>query len=295
MYFFDTKLKCEYERWKKILGEDDPYASKNTVGIHEVLRAHFLILDFFSFEQDGEGVGGIGPKDINMLHSATYRQFVSLDGKGKWPTPFEKCATLMYGIVKDHPFQDANKRTGFLVALLFLERINRIPKIKQREFEDFVVEVADNQLEKYVRYKALHRVVQDPEVQFIAEFLKKNTREVDRRQYTVTFNELNQILKRYGFELGSPKGNYIDVVKVIYRQKYLGILGPKVRVEERICQIGFPGWKRQVTKAALRTVRETTGLTAEKGYDSKAFFLDLDPLHALIDTYSEPLRRLADR
>lgn len=295
MHFFDTKLESEYQRWHNTIGADDPYATKDTIGIHDVLRAHFFILDFFSAEKNGEGVGGVGPKDVNMLHSAVYRQFVSLGGKEKWPTPFEKCATLMYGIVKDHPFHDANKRTGFLTTLLFLERMGRIPRIKQKEFEDFVVEVADNQLAKYPRYKDIQQTVQDPEVQFIADYLKRNTREVDRRQYTVTFNELNQIIKKYSFELVSPKGNYIDVVRVGYRPKFLGLLGPKVRTEERVAHVGFPGWKKQVTKAALKTIRESTGLTAERGFDSKTFFQGADPLHALIDTYAEPLRRLADR
>jgi len=295
MLFYDTNLEREYKRWAVIVGDDDPYHSKNTIGIHDVLRSHFLILDFFSLEKQGEGVGGVGPKDLNMLHSAVYRQFVSLGGKEKWPTPFEKCATLMFGIVKDHPFHDANKRTGFLTTLLFLERLGRIPTIKQKEFEDFVVEVADDQLPKYARYREMKASLQDPEVQFIADFLKRNTRALDHQTYTVTFHELNQILKGYGFELSAPKGNYIDVVEVEYRPKYLGLIGPKVRSERRLAQVGFPGWKRQVTRGALKTIRDVTRLTAQNGYDSKTFFQGADPLHKLIDTYAEPLRRLANR
>lgn len=295
MLFYDAALEREYFRWVGKIGSDDPYKSRSTIGLHEVLRAHFLILDFFSQDQNGEGVGGVGPKDIDLLHSAVYRQFVSFGGKDKWPSPLEKCATLMYGIVKDHPFHDANKRTGFLTMLLFLERLRRVPRIKQKEFEDFVVEVADNQLDKYARYRDLRLVSQDPEVQFIADYLKRNTREVDHRSYTVTFHELNQILKPYGFELVNPRGNYIDVVQISHRPRFLGLLGRSVRIESRIAQIGFPGWKRQVTKAALKTVREATGLTAANGYDSKTFYQGADPLHSLIDTYAEPLRRLADR
>lgn len=295
MLCFDGSLEKEYQRWLKAVGSDDPYATKATIGIHDVLRAHFLILDFFAQDRNGEGVGGVGPRDLNLLHSACYRQFVSLGGKDKWPTAFEKCATLMFGIVKDHPFHDANKRTGFLTTLLFLGRIDRMPKIKQKEFEDFVVEVADDQLSKYPRYRELRETVQDPEVQFIADYLKRNTREVERHAHTVTFHELNQILKVHGFELSTPKGNYIDVVRVEHRPKYLGILGPSVRTEVRLAQVGFPGWKRQVTKGALKTVRDATRLTPQNGYDSRTFFQGADPLHALIDTYAEPLRRLANR
>lgn len=293
MDFLNTEVEGEYLRWSGLIGRDDPYTSKDTVGLNQVLKAHFLIVDFFA--QEGEGVGGVGPKSVDLLHSAIYRQFVSFGGTDKWATPLEKCATLLFGLIKDHPFHDANKRTAFLVTLLQLERLGRVPRIKQREFEDFVVEVADNQLHKYARFRDAKDQADEPEIRFIADFLKRNTRDIDRRSYTVTFHELNQIIKKYGFELVSPSGNFINLVQVEFKPKILGILGPKIRRETRLAQIGFPGWKKQVGKGALKTVRDATRLTAENGYDSKTFFQGADPLHVLIDTYAEPLRRLADR
>lgn len=293
MDFLHQDIEREYQRWVALVGADDPYATRNTIGLHQVLRAHFLIVDFF-VEQD-YGVGGIGPKSVDLLHSSIYRQFVSFGGKDKWPGMYEKCATLLFGLVKDHPFHDANKRTAFLVTLFQLDRLNRTPRVSQREFEDFIVEVADNRLAKYTRFRDLAKEEEDAEVLFIAEFLKRNTREKDKRVYTVTYHELNQILKRYGFEMVNENKNFIDVVRVEHKPKYLGVVGPTVRKEYRLAQIGFPGWKKQVGKGALRTAREATGLTAERGYDSQTFFQGADPLHTLIDMYSEPLRRLADR
>ena len=108
MEFLNADVEREYARWVALVGVDDPYTSRNTVGLHQVLRAHFLIVDFFS--QEGGGVGGVGPKSLDLLHSAIYRQFVSFGGKDKWAEPLEKCATLLFGLVKDHPFHDANKR-----------------------------------------------------------------------------------------------------------------------------------------------------------------------------------------
>lgn len=293
MEFLHSDIEREYLRWVSLIGSDDQYATRNTVGLHEVLRAHFLIVDFF-VEQD-YGVGGIGPKSVDLLHSSIYRQFVSFGGKDKWPGVYEKCATLLFGLVKDHPFHDANKRTAFLVLLYQLYRLNRTPRVSQRVFEDFIVEVADNRLAKYARYRELARDEEDAEIHFIADFLKRNTREIDKRAYTVTYHELNQILKRYGFEMVNQNKNFIDVVRVEHKPKYLGIVGPNVRKEYRLAQIGFPGWKKQVGKGALKTVRESTGLTAQRGYDSQTFFQGADPLHTLIDLYSDPLRRLADR
>lgn len=293
MDFLHPDIEREYRRWVVLVGADDPYATRTTIGLHEVLRAHFLIVDFF-VEQD-YGVGGIGPKSVDLLHSSIYRQFVSFGGKDKWPDMYEKCATLLFGLVKDHPFHDANKRTAFLVTLFQLDRLNRTPRVSQRDFEDFIVEVADNRLAKYPRFRDLAKEEEDAEVLFIADFLKRNTRKIDKRSYTVTYHELNHILKRYGFEMVNQNKNFIDVVRVEHKPKYFGIVGRAVRKEYRLAQIGFPGWKKHVGKGALKTVREATGLTAVRGYDSQTFFQGADPLHTLIDRYSEPLRRLADR
>ncbi len=293
MDFLHTDIEHEYMRWVELVGPDDPYVTRDTIGLHEVLRAHFLIVDFF-VEQD-YGVGGIGPKSVDLLHSSIYRQFVSFGGKDKWPDMYEKCATLLFGLVKDHPFHDANKRTAFLVTLFQLDRLNRTPRVRQREFEDFIVDVADNRLDKYPQFRDLAKKKDDAEILFIADFLKRNTREINNRAYTVTYHELNQILKRYGFEMVNQNKNFIDVVRVEYKPKIFGIIGPVVRKEYRLAQVGFPGWKKQVGKGALKTVREATRLTTQQGYDSETIFQGADPLHKLIDTYSEPLRRLADR
>lgn len=293
MEFLHSDIENEFLRWSALFGDDDPYISDDTIGLHDVLRAHFLIVDFF-VEQD-YGIGGIGPRNNDLLHSSIYRQFVSFDGKDKWKDKYEKCATLLFGLVKDHPFHDANKRTAFLVTLYQLDKFGRTPILSQKEFEDFIVDVADNQLKKYPRYREISKSSEDPEIYFIADFLKRNTREVDTRSYTVTFHELNQILKGYSFELVNPNKNFIDVVRVEYKPRILGIIGATIRKEYRLTQIGFPGWKKQVGKGTLKSVREATRLTPERGYDSKTFFQGADALHVLIDIYSEPLRRLANR
>ncbi len=86
------EIAAEYERWVTMIGRADPYLSKVTIGIHEALQAHFLLIDYF-YEKK-EGIGGIGPKDTNLLHSALSRQFVQFGGKPKWNDRINICATL---------------------------------------------------------------------------------------------------------------------------------------------------------------------------------------------------------
>jgi death-on-curing family protein len=291
MQFLHGEIEREYQRWLKQVGDHDPYTSRNTVGLHDVLRAHFLIADFFLENQ--YGIGGVGPKSMHLLHSAIYRQFVAFGGTEKWPEPYEKLATLLFGLVKDHPFHDANKRTALLIALYQLDRLGRTPTLKQKEFEDFVVEIADNRLAQYARFRQLSDEEEDGEVKFIADFLKRGTRAADNRHYTITFRELRNRLRRLGHDLVNADAGYIDVVRLETGRKYL--VGPVVTKARRVCQINFPGWKRQVGRGTLREVRDQCGLTELWGYDSAVFYGDADPLEALIDEYREPLRRLASR
>ena len=58
-------IQNEYDRWLALIGPADPYYSKFTIGLHEVMQAHFLLADFFS--SAGEGIGGVGPKNMNLL------------------------------------------------------------------------------------------------------------------------------------------------------------------------------------------------------------------------------------
>ena len=143
-------IRAEYLRWVGIVGEADPYTGPNTLGIHDVLKAHFLIADFFFAE--GEGLGGLGPRDVQLLHSTLYRQHIAFESTQKWDSHYEIAASLLYGLIKDHPFHDANKRTAFLATLYYLFTKGCVPTISQKLYEDFTVEIADDKPGKYARY-----------------------------------------------------------------------------------------------------------------------------------------------
>lgn len=293
MEYLAPPIKKEYERWVAQIDDVDPYAGANSIGIHDVLRAHFLVADYFY--KENEGIGGIGPKNLDLLHSALYRQFIGFGGVTKWTYKFDVCATLFYGLIKNHPFHDANKRTAFLVCLYHLQKIGRCANAPQKEFENLTVDIAENQLLKYPRYKRLNkRRKKNPEILFISDFLKRKTRNIDKRFYSITYNQLQTILKGYGFSLSNPHGNCIDIVMFVKKRSFLG-LGEKKTYEQKIGQIGFPGWKSQVGKGAINTVRKVTRLLPEKGFDSQSFFKGADPMQALVDEYRGPLERLADK
>jgi death-on-curing protein len=64
--------------------------------------------------------GGLrGPRDPVLLDSALARPR-QLFAYGK-PSLFELAAAYAFGLVRNHPFGDGNKRVGFATAVVFLE------------------------------------------------------------------------------------------------------------------------------------------------------------------------------
>jgi len=63
--------------------------------------------------------GAAGIRDEGMLDSALGRP-ENLFAYGK-PTVFELAAAYAFGLAKNHPFIDGNKRIGFATGILFLE------------------------------------------------------------------------------------------------------------------------------------------------------------------------------
>lgn len=69
-------------------------------------------------EQLAEHGGAEGVRDSGLLSSALARP-MNLAEYDK-PSVFDLAATYATGIVRNHPFVDGNKRTGFLAAYMFL-------------------------------------------------------------------------------------------------------------------------------------------------------------------------------
>ncbi|MBM3853147.1 MAG: type II toxin-antitoxin system death-on-curing family toxin [Verrucomicrobia bacterium] len=81
-----------------------------------VLREVVLLMHEQSLAQFG---GSTGLRDEGLLDSALGRP-PNLFAYGQ-PTLFDLAASYAFGLVKNHPFVDGNKRAGFVVAVAFLE------------------------------------------------------------------------------------------------------------------------------------------------------------------------------
>lgn len=70
-------------------------------------------------EQLAEHGGGMGLRDLGLLESALSRP-VNLAAYGT-PDIADLAAAYGFGIARNHPFIDGNKRTAFVASALFLE------------------------------------------------------------------------------------------------------------------------------------------------------------------------------
>lgn len=82
---------------------------EDALAIHDVSLARF---------------GGLaGLRDEGLLESALVQPFQTFGGTELYPTLAEKAARYAYGITKNHPFLDGNKRTATACMGTFL-RLN---------------------------------------------------------------------------------------------------------------------------------------------------------------------------
>ena len=75
--------------------------------------------------------GGHGIRDEGMLESALARpQNLAACGE---PTVFDLAASYAFGLARNHPFIDGNKRTAFVASVLFLRLNGQVFEAEQAE------------------------------------------------------------------------------------------------------------------------------------------------------------------
>ena len=85
-------------------------------------KRQILMLHTALISQTG-GLDGI--RDEGLLESALNAPFQTFAEQDLYPTVLEKAARLGYGIIRNHPFLDGNKRIGAHAMLVFLD-INQL-------------------------------------------------------------------------------------------------------------------------------------------------------------------------
>ena len=108
--------------------------------LDEVLSLHEMQLGLFG--------GSHGIRDIGLLDSAIANVEATFGGEFLHQTVFEMAAAYLYGICRNHPFLDGNKRTAAAAAMTFLD-LNRIEvEASEDALYDLVIGVAEGRVSK---------------------------------------------------------------------------------------------------------------------------------------------------
>lgn len=82
-----------------------------------------------------------------MLESALERPHSGVENEEFYPSPEQKAAAIIESIVKNHPFHDGNKRTGYVLMRLTSMQNNLDIKTTMIDKYKFVIEIASGELE----------------------------------------------------------------------------------------------------------------------------------------------------
>lgn len=289
MKYFPDDLRAEFEFQVKnnpdIEGLDHPL-----INLSDTFRAYFILVHYFNDDSSGDSREKmcVGIRSVHLLASALGRQNITFGGRQKYRDPLDICATLFFGMVKNHSFADGNKRTALLILLYQLQLYGYFPKASKREFEKLVISVAESSIK--TKYRSHYRKVKkDPdwEVKLISRVLKQLVAKKDNTYHvSPTMKEFCAALEGIGVrcivENGKVKFSYTEPGKWLF-----------IPSTEHNYYVSFGGWTRTVGARTARDVLQALGL-----YDQFASYKDLlvgcEPLYELVDNFREPLRRLKD-
>lgn len=111
-----------------------------TLSKRQVLLLHSSLIEAFG--------GSDGVRDEGLLESALATPFQTLDGEPVYPSVQSKAAQLGFGLIRNHPFVDGNKRIGAHVMLVFLELNGIELHYNQQELIDIILSVASGETDR---------------------------------------------------------------------------------------------------------------------------------------------------
>jgi death-on-curing protein len=123
--------------------QTDPETTARKVALLTAVAAYFNMLALTEF---GGRVGA--ERQPGLVEQVVAAAFQTFEGVDPHPDPFAKPAMLMRGITQGHPFQDANKRTGFLTASYYLAQLGYelVEPVPEAQLIDLALQVSAGQM-----------------------------------------------------------------------------------------------------------------------------------------------------
>jgi len=223
--------------------------------------------------------GSIRPLYPDRLESAVARQDAGFGDARKYTRLHEITATLFFGLVTSHAFDNGNKRTGLVSALALLEKNGSSlgGQVTEDELYEVATRVADWKQTQQWGSTNPDRVVHDLSVWF-----KSNQTSTRTGFQAMRTKDFLQSLRALGCEVSLPDRSFVRVTP------------PPQNSSGRITKVVYRDEGREVPARLVKDVRKKLGLTPANGVYETEFF-QLEPaVDKFVVKYQEVLRRLAD-
>lgn len=87
-------------------------------------------------------------RDTVLLQSALERPAATLFGRDAYPDVYAKGAALLHSIVRNHALLDGNKRTGWVLCVLFFQLNGYEEHYDEDAMFDFILAIASGEVEE---------------------------------------------------------------------------------------------------------------------------------------------------
>lgn len=249
----------------------------------DLLAIHAALVE--DFKDSDDPVDPPGVRSHHLIGSTVSRQMTAHGDRLKYPTVDLAAAALMHSVVHNHCFFNGNKRTGLVALLVFLDSNSRIATCDEDELFRFTLRLAQ------------HRLVprhfdqrDDREVLAAAQWIRSNSRAVNKGERPITGLRLKRILRKLDCQYNAPagRGNRLEIRRTITERGRLR----RIRTRVLRTHIGYPGDGQEIARNTIHKVRDDLWLDEAHGIDSSAFYEAEALPDDFIQTYRTLLRRL---
>lgn len=269
-----------------------------TLSVEDVMELHELLCDNYQLLPDMEPISPRGIKNEHLLHSAVSRQLVGSGDFYKYNTIYRNCATLIYGLVKNHSFHNGNKRMGFLALIkhLYVNGLVLRPGLSHEEIYELLRTLADNDLVSHSKkfypkfYKSLGRLDEWDdviEIDYIAYWLRQSSESKlsKVKQARISLGDLKAMLEKKGCTFEQTRTN----IEISWRPNLLQSLLGK---NPKHFKMRVPNGKF-LTLNYIEHIRKEFDLSLNDGVDNVSFYDDENFLSQEIVSYKKIIYKLA--
>ena len=125
-----------------------------------------LFAEYMKEETEGNN-SAYEVRNTGKLESSITQPFQEIGGQELYPTLVSKASMLYYFCIKNHPFEDGNKRMGIFALIIFLSKNGYWLDTNNEELFDITVyTAASNMKDRGIVVKKIEKFVQDCMVKY---------------------------------------------------------------------------------------------------------------------------------